>query len=210
MVFAHFLHSIKLMDKNVYITGFMGVGKSTVARDLAKYLVWDFVDLDHEVETLSHRSVNDVTERQGLSMVREWEKRALGKTAERKSQVVALGAGTLLSADNQKLVKESGLLIYLSSEISTLIKRLTEDTSKERPLFGKYVTEVQNKIPNAEKTLRSEILTFFRERLPTYVKADMKIDTDDKSPRAITIEIEKRLRFLEQKVESSEDPKQLR
>jgi shikimate kinase len=198
------------MDKNLHITGFMGVGKSTVARDLAKYLVWDFVDLDHEVEALSHRSVNDVTNKQGLPMVRQWEERALGKISERKNQVVALGAGTLLSPENQKLVKDSGLLIYLSAEVSTLIKRLTQDTSKERPLFGKYVTEVQNKIPNAENALKSEILNLFRERLPTYVKADMKIDTDEKSVRTITIEIEKRLRSLEPKVEFSEDPRQPR
>jgi shikimate kinase len=196
-----------MMDGNIHITGFMGVGKSTVARDLAKYLVWDFVDLDHEVEALSHRPMNDVTEKDGLKAVRQFEERALQKITEKKNQVIALGAGTLLNPENMKLVKSSGLLIYLSAEIKTLIERLVQDTSKERPLFGEYVTAVQTEVPRAEHALERKIASLLRERLPTYVKADLKIDTDEKSIRAITIETEKRLRLLEQRAEFSEAPK---
>jgi shikimate kinase len=195
------------MDKNIHITGFMGVGKSSVARDLAKYLVWDFVDLDHEVEALSRRPINDVTETDGLQAVRKWEERALKKIAERKHQVIALGAGTLLYPENMKLVKSSGLLIYLSAEIATLIQRLAEDQSKERPLFGEYVNAFRNEVPGSEQALHRKISTLLQERLPTYVKADLKIDTDGKSIRAITIETEKRLRLREPRAESFEAPK---
>jgi shikimate kinase len=183
------------MDKNIHITGFMGVGKSSVARDLAKYLVWDFVDLDHEVEALSRRPLNNVTELDGLQAVRKWEARALDKIAEGKNQVIALGAGTLL---------------YPSAEISTLIQRLSEDKSKVRPLFGEYVSAFQAGIPGAEKTLDRKIAALLHERLPTYVKSDMKIDTDGKSIRAITMEIEKRLRSRERQAESYEAPKKPR
>jgi shikimate kinase len=198
------------MDKNIHITGFMGVGKSSVARDLAKYLVWDFVDLDHEVEALSRRPLNNVTELDGLQAVRKWEARALDKIAEGKNQVIALGAGTLLYPENMKLVNSSGLLIYLSAEISTLIQRLSEDKSKVRPLFGEYVSAFQAGIPGAEKTLDRKIAALLHERLPTYVKSDMKIDTDGKSIRAITMEIEKRLRSRERQAESYEAPKKPR
>lgn len=198
------------MEKNIHITGFMGVGKSTVARDLAKYLVWNFVDLDREVETLSHRPINDLTEKEGLKAVRQFEERALQKIAERKNQVVALGAGTLLNPENMKLVKSSGLLIYLSAEIRTLVERLVHDTSKERPLFGEYVTAVQTGVPQAEQALQRQISKLLQERLPTYVKADLKIDTDEKNIRAITIETEKRLRQREQRAEFFEAPKKPR
>jgi shikimate kinase len=194
------------MDKNIHITGFMGVGKSTVARDLAKYLVWDFVDLDHEVEELSHKSINELTEKGGLEKVREAEQRALEKITGQKNQVIALGAGTLLHPANVKLIKSSGLLVYLSAEISTLMKRLTEDTSKERPIFGDYVKAVQAGVPRSEPALEKEISKLLHERLPTYVKADLKVDTDDKSTRAITIETERRLRQREPQAESYESP----
>lgn len=185
----------------------MGVGKSSVARDLAKYLVWDFVDLDHEVEALSRRPINNVTETDGLQAVRKWEERALEKIAERKNQVIALGAGTLLYPENMKLVKSSGILIYLSAEISTLIQRLSEDKSKVRPLFGEYVSAFQTEVPGSQQALHRKIATLLQERLPTYVKADLKIDTDGKSIRAITIETEKRLRLRERRAEFSEAPK---
>jgi shikimate kinase len=185
----------------------MGVGKSTVARDLAKYLVWNFVDLDQEVETFAHRNINEITVNDGLEAVRKLEQKALENIADHKNQVIALGAGTLLSPENMKLVKSSGILIYLSAEISTLIKRLTEDLSKERPIFGQYVSAFQNHEPHSQKILRDHISELLRERLPTYVKADFKIDTDEKSVRAITIETSTRLRLLEQRAESSEAQK---
>ena len=184
----------------------MGVGKSSIARDLAKYLVWNFVDLDSEVEALSKQGINELTDREGLEAVRRTEELALGKIEDQTKQVVALGAGTLLKSENLALVRSSGLLIFLSAELKTLAERLVGDTSKKRPLFGDYVTAVQDKSPNAEKALMRQISSLLSERLPTYVKADLKIDTDGKSIRAITIETEKRLRQREQRAEPFEAP----
>jgi shikimate kinase len=106
-----------------------------------------------------------------------------------------------------KLVKSSGLLIYLSAEITTLMQRLSEDKSKERPLFGEYVSAFRSEVPGSEQALQRKISTLLQERLPTYVKADLKIDTDGKSIRAITIETEKRLRLRERQAELSSAPK---
>ncbi|MEM9022738.1 MAG: shikimate kinase, partial [Bacteroidota bacterium] len=79
---------------NVFLLGFMGSGKTTVGRKLARELSLPFTDLDAAIEVREGRTVTEIFEQSGEAAFRESEARALAKVLESNGQVLALGGGT--------------------------------------------------------------------------------------------------------------------
>ena len=148
---------------NIYITGFMGSGKTTVGRKLSRLMGRRFVDLDAAIERRSGRSVAEIFSR-GEETFRRLESAALRRAAGRRNLVVALGGGTLLDASNRRLVDRSGTLIWLSCAAAALKRRLKR--SKNRPLL------------NGKKNL-SRLLA---ERRGGYARAAFRLSTAARSP----------------------------
>ena len=119
----------------VYLTGFMGTGKSVVGRALARRLRRAFVDLDAEIERAAGASVAEVFSRRGEAAFRRLERRALQKTARRGGLVVALGGGALLDKRNAALVGRTGVLVKLSCSRRELVRRL-RPARASRPLLS--------------------------------------------------------------------------
>jgi len=118
----------------IHLTGFMGSGKSTVGRLLARQLLWNFLDLDGVVERHEGRSVARIFEADGEAAFRASERHVLRQVVGKPRTVVALGGGTLIDAGNQALSREHAALVWLRAPLEMLAARCVEDD--ERPLWG--------------------------------------------------------------------------
>lgn len=123
------------MIPNVYLTGFMGTGKSAVGRALARRLRRRFVDLDAAVERSAGLPVAGIFARRGEAAFRRLERAALAKAAARGGAVVALGGGALLDARNRALAARTGTVVRLTCSRRELVRRLRAKRA-ERPLLA--------------------------------------------------------------------------
>jgi shikimate kinase len=123
-----------LRDK-IFLTGFMGSGKSTVGRKLATILKRNFYDLDEEIEKSENLSISRIFATKGEEFFREKEKICL-KNLIKKAEpfVLSLGGGTLGDAETTAMIKEAGLLIFIDLPVAALVSRLS-NIKDERPLI---------------------------------------------------------------------------
>jgi shikimate kinase len=128
----------------IYLVGYMGSGKSTLGRHLARHAGLLFIDLDKYIEERNCRSVPQIFALEGEENFRKKERKALEEVSEFDNVVVATGGGAPCFFDNMELMNRTGITIYLDIHPEILAKRLT--TSKtERPLLkGKSKIELEN------------------------------------------------------------------
>lgn len=157
----------------VFVAGFMGSGKSTIAPILANSLGYDAMDIDHEIEQREGKSVSDIFREHGEKHFRQIESFVLQECVRRTRCVISLGGGTITSPENLRLVKSSGILVYLKAEPEEIFKRL--HYKMDRPLL-RSADGLQ--LPDDE--LRRKIQQLLLEREPYYAQADITIMTDDK------------------------------
>ena len=175
------LGAILIPRENLYLSGFMGVGKSTIARVLALRLGWDFVDTDHWIEQKTGKKVSQIFQESGEKYFRDLEKKAIAELSRHSRQVIALGGGVLNQKENLETVRASGILIYLEASVECLLERLK--TSYDRRPLLKNSTD-----------LRKTILELLEIRIPIYEQATWKIPTDGKEPEDIAALISDRMR----------------
>ena len=130
------------MDSNlkrspgVYLTGFMGSGKTTVARALADRVGWDFVDLDAEIEAAENATVAQIFELRGEPEFRRIETdmiRRITRMVERGlPTVIALGGGSFVQPANAALLANHGISIWLDCPFEVIAQRVTD--FEARPL----------------------------------------------------------------------------
>lgn len=159
----------------IYLVGFMGSGKSTVAAQLSYKLGMPYIEMDDEIEKEQGITISEMFATYGESFFREKETSFLRGIS--KEVIVSTGGGVILSKDNRLLLK-SGTVIYLKAEWETIVQRLSEDT--KRPLW---------------KGDAQEKKTRFQSRLKLYEEvADEIISVDERTPHEIAIDIQKRLK----------------
>jgi len=163
------------MSDHLYLTGFMGCGKSTVAPLLSRILGYDCIDIDAMIENRQGKTVREIYSTEGEAAFRVLEKAALRETAEMKNVVVSLGGGTLVFGENHLFVKSTGRLIYLKVDFETLLSRI--QTNEERPL----VSGPSGSPPGAER-LKQRMETLFAEREPYYNTADLVVEAGNRNP----------------------------
>jgi shikimate kinase len=107
------------------LTGFMGAGKSTVGRLLASHLGWEFLDLDHHLESRTGATIPELFSRHGEAHFRRLESTALASALGRSRAVLALGGGTPEDLTNRLLIEQtpSTLAVFLDAPFSTLFDR---------------------------------------------------------------------------------------
>jgi shikimate kinase len=114
----------------IYLTGFMGSGKSSVGRALAQKLGWEFIDLDYEIEQSSKESIENIFASAGEQEFRKRETQQL-RQINRDKAVIATGGGTFIH--NRDWMLQNGTVIYLEVPFETLATRIGAETS--RPLW---------------------------------------------------------------------------
>ncbi|MDO4521873.1 MAG: shikimate kinase [Eubacteriales bacterium] len=120
--------------KNVILIGFMGAGKSTIGRRLAKKMQRRFVDTDLWIEKQTGQKIKDIFAEHGEEYFRDLETGLLKKLLNCEEElVIAVGGGLPVREENRKLLKKLGTVIYLRADAKTLLKRLGGD--KHRPML---------------------------------------------------------------------------
>ncbi len=116
----------------VYLVGFMGAGKTTVARALARRLGWPFEDIDERIESRERRSVAAIFAQQGEAYFRQQERHVLGELLAERHVIIATGGGTFVEADNRALMLADGGVAWLDVPLAQVIARVPADG--RRPL----------------------------------------------------------------------------
>ena len=151
--------------KSIIIIGYMGAGKTTVGKALAKELGVMFYDLDWYIETRMHKTVKQIFDENGESGFRQIEHNMLHEVAEFENVVVSCGGGTPCFFDNMDYMNQLGETVYLKASPDTLYAHLKMGKGVRPLLLNKTPEEVQ---------------VFIREQLkqrePFYEKAKHIID----------------------------------
>ncbi|MEO1927190.1 MAG: shikimate kinase [Nautiliaceae bacterium] len=118
---------------NIILTGFMGSGKSTIGRVLAKELDTYFIDTDSLIESFENRNIKEIFEKDGEDAFREMEKRCFRWIKNHVSfTVISVGGGFPVFVPE---IKEAGVVIYLKVDFEDIVKRLSKEEIDKRPLF---------------------------------------------------------------------------
>ena len=160
---------------NIYLVGFMGVGKSTISKQLQPLLGWKEVDTDKYIVGKKRMSISDIFEAYGEAYFRTLETNILKYLAKEEGQIISCGGGMALKEENRKIMKASGTVFLLSASPQTIYEHVKN--GKERPLLNghmdvKYIAELMEK------------------RRPCYEKAgDIEIVTDSLTPEEVAEKI---------------------
>lgn len=165
---------------NVALIGFMGAGKSSIGRALARKLGKNFVDVDKLIEKRAGKSIAHIFKEDGEPAFRELERCATAEAARQTGQVIACGGGVVLNRSNTEALKKNAVLIYLKASEEAVHRRVSASKGKRPLLAGK----------NGLKTIE-EMMTV---RRPLYEgSADIMLDTSKLGIEAAVDEIIKKL-----------------
>jgi len=118
--------------ERIVLVGFMGAGKTTVGRELARRLGWRFVDLDEEIERAAGRSVRDLFRDEGEASFRRRELDEAREAAEQEEVVIAAGGGAFAEDETRSVLQKGAVTVWLRCDLETILDRIGEDPS--RPL----------------------------------------------------------------------------
>lgn len=167
----------------IFLSGFMGAGKSTVGRLLAEELEQPFVDLDDRIEEKTGRAIPVIFKESGEAAFRTTERHALMEIVCNFQGIVALGGGSLQNQHLTDHLKLNGLLIFINTPISVILERISED--EHRPLLTD-----DDGCPKDKKTLRQELQKRYAKREPLYKQAVITIeDNGDRTPQSLATEL---------------------
>ncbi len=176
-------------NRNLYIIGLPGAGKSAIGRSLAMMLDrYDFVDLDAEIEARSGRSIAEIFAKEGEEAFRTMESEALLRVASAtgKPQIVATGGGIVLRSINRAIMRGSGIPIWIDVTVREASKNIRNDimTGHSRPLFADTSAEA----------IRGTLSRLLEERRPWYEQAILHFVTrsirgDERTPDELATEL---------------------
>lgn len=166
--------------KSIFLVGFMGVGKTTLGKKLAKALDVAFIDSDEELEKQFELSIPDFFKQYGEVAFRKKEHAWLERL-EHKNAVISTGGGMPCFHGNIQIMKEKGLVIYLQRPAKEIVKRL-EQGKNNRPLIAH----------KTEQELLEFVVRLLSERAMYYEQADIIVPREDQKIERIIELINKR------------------
>jgi shikimate kinase len=167
------------MFHNIILTGFMGVGKTSVGTRLAHDVGYSFVDTDTLIEADQKTTITEIFSAFGESYFRDVETRIIQRVMAERNQVVSTGGGAVLRDENRAAFKQAGIVICLSARPEVIYERIKQET--HRPLL-------QTPDPLAK------IRELLDSREQFYRQADLVIDTSEKTVDDVINEIKERLK----------------
>jgi shikimate kinase len=159
----------------LYLVGFMGAGKTSVARALGRRLGWRTEDIDERIEARERRTVASIFAQQGEPHFRQLERQVLSDLLPERNVVVATGGGTFAEADNRALMLADGSVAWVDVPLQVVLNRVPADG--RRPLA-------------ADRAQLEQL--YFRRQL-TYAQAHVRIDGAQPIPAVV----ERLLEWLE-------------
>lgn len=161
--------------KNIFLIGFMGAGKSTIARCLHSHHGMEWIEMDKEIEKSEGMPISEIFRRKGEEYFRELETGLLLSLESRSNTVVSCGGGVPLRSCNVEAMKRSGIVVFLTARPETILERVKD--SHDRPLLEGH-KDVEY------------IAGLLSKRLERYqAAADVQIATDGRRTAEIAEEI---------------------
>lgn len=170
------LNNNVLDDAPIFLVGFMGAGKTTVGRELASHLGYDFIDLDELIAAQIGKSIQEIFAELGEGEFRRLESAAIQSCSDLVRCVVALGGGAYAREANRRLVRAIGKTVWLDCPLETCLERIGGDES--RPLLGDA----------------DQMKTLLAQRRESYAQADYVIESGEQSPEELVEKIVSLLR----------------
>lgn len=161
---------LKELKKNIYISGFMASGKSTLGKMLADYTGFNFIDLDEVIEEREGKSIVEIFETEGESYFREKERKYLMEFPGTFHGVISLGGGALQDQQVVDRLKEDGILIFVDTPLEQIVDRVYR--KKHRPILYDENSEIKSK-----EALFEELKTLYSNRIQYYKQAQVSLDT---------------------------------
>ena len=157
--------------KRFFLIGYMGSGKTTTGRRLAKKYNLNFIDLDSYIERRYLKTISQLFQEKGEDGFRKIEHALLQEVAEFENIIISTGGGTACFYDNLELMNQKGETVYLKASAAELASYLSSPLAKNRPLLsGKNEDELLNFITET-----------LEKREPFYSKAKHTINARDMS-----------------------------
>jgi shikimate kinase len=160
---------------NVFLIGYRGSGKTSVARALADRLAWPWLDADVELERRAGQSIKQIFTTAGEGAFRDLESVVVAELAMLERHVIALGGGAVMRPENREALRGRGKVVWLKALPETLAARIAADpaTQERRPSLTRLGT-------------LAEIRPLLAEREPIYAAfSDLTIDSSSHSPAEI-------------------------
>ena len=118
----------------IILIGFMGVGKTSVGKQIARKLNFNFIDTDYEIERLTNKSIPDIFEQYGENYFRKLENSILEKFVKNEDIVMATGGGIITTKENYNILKNEEKVIFLDGSVETIINHVQNERN-QRPLL---------------------------------------------------------------------------
>lgn len=156
-------------QKNIFLIGFMGCGKSTMARLLAEDMHMELVEMDETIEKEEGRTINDIFATDGEAHFRDLESQLIVRIADKGGRIVSCGGGAILREENVANMKKNGTIIYLCATPETIYDRVHLSTN--RPLLNgnmnvEYIGQLMEKrVAKYEAAADEVILVDDKEKL---------------------------------------------
>ncbi len=182
---SHKAEAKSLFDYNVFLIGFMGVGKSTIASNLQKKLSMNRVEMDQMIADGQGMSIPDIFAQFGEDYFRDLESKCLIDLQQIKQSIVSCGGGIVMRAENADHMRKNGRIVLLTAEPETILERVKD--SKDRPILNDHM--------NVE--FISELLE--KRRAKYEATADICVATDHKNADEICNEIIEKLIAFDEK-----------
>ncbi len=155
-------------QKNIFLIGLMGTGKTTVGRQLSRRLKMEFYDSDRVIEERTGADIPLIFEKEGEPGFRRREAAIIDELTQKKNVILATGGGAILNSENRNHLINRGTVFYLKSSLKTLIQRTSKD--KNRPLL------------HADEPAETILQRLLDQRGPLYEEtADYTIETANNS-----------------------------
>ena len=155
---------------NLVLIGFMGTGKTTVGKKLARRFGMKFVDTDQEIERITGMSINDIFKKHGQIRFRSEEKAAVRRICRNQNQVISTGGGVVLDSGNRAMLQKDSFLVCLEAAPQVIYERVKR--KKNRPLL------------HTDDPLET-IKQMLTERQLFYSRADYTVDTSNMELEAV-------------------------
>jgi len=166
-----------MLDVPIFLTGFMGVGKSKIGELLAQRLHRVFLDTDQMIEARAGKAISAIFASQGEGRFRQLEHECVQEVAAREDAVISLGGGAIAQERNWEVVRGAGVLVCIEADVETILDRVSR--REDRPLLAGL----------SRKEKRAEIQRLLAARAPFYARADIRVQSTDDRPAEETAEM---------------------
>lgn len=164
-----------LYPPRIFLTGYMGAGKSTIGRLLAKKLGYGFYDTDRVVRNHFAKPMHRIFKEEGEEIFRAQELRVLQELSIETQVVISAGGGTLTREETISVALAAGVIVYIQAPPEALFERVIF-SPKDRPMID---------VPNAEQVFVEK----FKQREPYYLRSHYTVGSMGRPPQAVVDDI---------------------